>query len=170
MQKVDRPNIGLCLDTFHLAGGEWADPTTVSGLIETAGSKSELDARFQASMEELSCTIPPEKIYVLQISDAYKPLTPLLPTKNQPHEYEHGLRPRERWSHDFRPYPFNGGYLPVVEVTKAILKTGTRCCFSIEVFDGGNDGTDHVKQSDFKEFADGAIESLWKLLDECADD
>jgi sugar phosphate isomerase/epimerase len=27
-KEVDRPNFGLCLDTFQSAGGECADPTT----------------------------------------------------------------------------------------------------------------------------------------------
>jgi hypothetical protein len=43
VQAVDRPNIGLCLDTFQTAGGEWGDPATSSGLIENAGSREELE-------------------------------------------------------------------------------------------------------------------------------
>lgn len=115
-------------------------------------------------MEELSRTIPKEKIYLLQISDAYKPSTPL---ENKDDEL--GLRPRGRWSHDYRPYPFNGGYLPVVDVAKAVLRTGTRCWFSVEVFDGGKDGKGGMKY-DLTDFTKGAMESLRKLLDECADD
>ena len=51
-----------------------------------------------------------------------------------------GMRPRGRWSHDWRPLPFEGGYLPVVEVVKAVLQTGFRGWFSIEVFNGREDG------------------------------
>lgn len=163
VQAVDRPNIGLCLDTFQTAGGEWGDPTTPSGLIEDAGSREELEKRFKTSLEELSTTIPKEKIYLLQISDAYKPPSPL---ENK--EDESGLRPRGRWSHDFRPLPFNGGYLPVVDVARAVLKTGTRCWFSIEVFDGGPDGKGGMKY-DFEEFTKKAMASHRRLLDECAD-
>jgi hypothetical protein len=47
---------------------------------------------------------------------------------------EQGLRPRGRWSHDYRPLPYDGGYLLVVEVTKGVLATGFRGWMSIEVF------------------------------------
>jgi len=163
IQTVDRPNIGLCLDTFQTAGGEWADPTTKSGLIEDAGDREDLENYFRASLEELSTTIPKDKIYLLQISDGYKPTKPLEnKTDNS------GLRPRGQWSHDFRPLPFNGGYLPVVDVAKAVLKTGARCWFSMEVFDGGPDGKGGMKY-DFEEFTRKAMESYKRLLDECAD-
>jgi len=163
VQKVDRPNIGLCLDTFQTAGGEWADPTTESGLIETAGSKEEMESKFKKSLEELAKTIPAGKVFLLQISDAYKPKVPF---DNK--EDESGLRPRGRWSHDFRPFPFNGGYLPVVDVAKAVLQTGARSWFSMEVFDGGPDGKGGMKY-DFGEFTKKAMASHKKLLDECAD-
>ena len=101
---------------------------------------------------------------MLQISDAYKPPKPIGREKD-----ESGLRSRGQWSHDYRPYPFNGGYLPVTAVAKAVLKTGFRGWFSIEVFDGGKDGKWSVKQ-DLEEFAKGAMASHRKLLEECADD
>jgi hypothetical protein len=164
---VDRPNVGLCLDTFQTAGSEWADPTTSSGLIEYIGGKKvdreELGKRFKASMDELGRTVPPSKIYLLQISDAYKPTKPL-EDKVDP---ESGLRPRGQWSHDFRPVPFNGGYLPVVEVARAVLETGARCSFSMEVFDGGPDGKGGMKY-DLGEFTKKAMASHKRLLDECA--
>jgi hypothetical protein len=49
-----------------------------------------------------------------------------------------------------------------------VLKTGARCCFSIEVFDGGPDRKGGMKY-DFEEFTKGATASYRKLLDECAD-
>ncbi len=131
VQKADRPNIGLCLDTFQTAGSEWADPTTQSGLIEGVNLDA-LEKNFHASLQELSDTVPKDKIYFLQISDAYR-VDPPLPSEP---EESSGLRPRGRWSHDHRPLPFDGGYLPVVEVTKAVLGTGFRGWFSTEIFDG----------------------------------
>lgn len=160
---MDRSNIGLCLDTFQTAGGEWGDPTTKSGLIESMGSKEEMEKKFHASLEELSRTIPADKIYLLQISDAYKVPTPF------ENKVKDELRPRGRWSHDFRPYPFNGGYLPVVDVAKAVLRTGVRnAWFSMEVFDGGKSGEEGMKQYGFDEFCQGAMKSHLRLLDECA--
>ncbi|TID27383.1 3-dehydroshikimate dehydratase [Venturia nashicola] len=159
--KVDRSNVGLCLDTFQTAGGEWADPTTESGLIESL-SKDELRQKFQNSLELLSKTVPADKIYLLQISDAYRPKQRI---NNK--EDGSGLRPRGQWSHDFRPLPFNGGYLPVVEVTKAVLKTGFRGWFSFEVFDGGPDGKG--KDYELQDYADAAMEAQKRLIQECAE-
>ncbi|KAG7004451.1 hypothetical protein G7Y79_00025g057370 [Physcia stellaris] len=164
VQKVDRPNIGLCLDTFQTAGGEWADPTTKSGLIENVENKAVLEKRFQASLENLSKTIPAEKIYILQISDAYKPKKPLDPKPDKS-----GLRPRGRWSSCLRPVPFNGGYLPVVDVTKAVLRTGFRGWFSMEVFDGGPDGSSQ-EWDDMPGYTKKAMISHNDLLDKSAEE
>lgn len=161
VKKIDRPNVGLCLDTFQTAGGEWADPTTESGLIEGL-SKSTLKSRFQQSMNELSRTIPKDKIYLLQISDAYKVSPPLSKEADKG-----GLHPRGRWSHDYRPLPFNGGYLPIVEVTKAVLRTGFRGWFSYEVFDGGPDGKGN--DYDLEAFAVTAAQAHKQLLESCAE-
>ena len=156
---ADRPNIGLCLDTFQTAGSEWADPTTSSGLLETPGiSTSQLEKNFKKSLEEMNKTIPPEMIYFLQISDAYKMDPPIdRGTDNQ------GLRARGRWSHDWRPLPFQGGYLPVVEVAKAVLGTGYRGWFSTEVFDGKENG-------DMAEVAKKAMKAQVKLMEEVVRD
>lgn len=122
-----------------------------------------------ASLRDLTTEIPKEKIYLLQISDAYKVPVPF----SEDVEEGSGLRPRGRWSRDFRPYPFNGGYLPVVEVTKAVLATGFRGWFSLEVFDGGKDGKSGPRErgeNGMDVFCGGAMESVIKLLDACADD
>ncbi|KAJ4301127.1 hypothetical protein N0V90_003217 [Kalmusia sp. IMI 367209] len=160
VKKVDRDNIGLCLDTFQTAGGEWADPTTESGLLEDV-SKIELIHRFQASLDDLTKTIPKEKIYLLQVSDAYMVPEPLSVEAD-----EQGLRPRGRWSHDFRPLPYNGGRLPVVDVTTAVLRTGFRGWFSYEVFDGGPDGKE--KEQDIVAYAQTARNVHARLIAECA--
>ncbi|KAI2634857.1 xylose isomerase-like protein [Hypomontagnella submonticulosa] len=154
VEKANRPNLGLCLDTFQSAGGEWADPTTKSGLVEGI-SRDELEARWKQSLEELSKTIPPEKIYLLQISDAYK-MEPPIEAKTD----DQGLRPRGQWSHDYRPLPYDGGYLPVADFLKAVLGTGFRGWLSMEVFDGKAP----EKYSDMLEFSKTAMSSLEKLL------
>jgi 4-hydroxyphenylpyruvate dioxygenase len=33
---VDRPNFGLCLDTFYIAGRKWADPSRLEGQVDNA--------------------------------------------------------------------------------------------------------------------------------------
>ena len=159
VKAVDRPNCGLCLDTFQTAGSEWGDPTTKSGLIEDV-SETELRKRFDASMDELASTVPEDKIYLLQISDAYKVSPPL------EDKIIGGLRPRGRWSHDYRPMPYNGGYLPIEDVAKAVLKTGFRGWFSMEIFDSGPNGSG--KKYEMGPFANRAMDSMQKLLKNCA--
>ncbi|KAL1304631.1 hypothetical protein AAFC00_003595 [Neodothiora populina] len=160
VKKVDRPNVGLCLDTFQTAGYEWADPTTESGLLDKP--MEQLMEEFDQSMDSLAKTIPADKIYLLQISDAYKPKTPFDKGVD-----ESGTRPRGRWSHDLRPLPFQG-YLPVVEVAKAVLKTGFRGWFSYEVFDGGPDGKG--KDYEMDDFLATAMDTQKKLMHACAED
>ena len=157
VQRVGKPNIGLCLDTFQTAGGEYGDPTTKSGIIESK-SKEQVEKDYQASVAGMA-KLPRDKIYLLQISDAYKPPTPLQATPD-----ESGLRPRGQWSHDFRPIPYNGGYLPIEAVTRAVLETGFRGWFSMEVFDGGPEGNNY--EGDMNEYARKAMDSYKKLIRE----
>jgi len=159
-KQVDRPNFGLCLDTFQSAGGEWGDPTTASGLLEDGRSREQIEKDWQASCAKLGTTIPKDRIFFLQISDAYKPKRPFAKKEID------GLRPRGRWSHDFRPFPFQGGYLPVVDFTKAVLQTGFRSWFSYEIFDGGEEG--QGKDYEMGPFAKSAMDSQKKLMDACA--
>jgi sugar phosphate isomerase/epimerase len=159
VQEANRPNIGLCLDTFQTAGGEWGDPTTESGRIEAGGvTETELDERYRVSLQELVQTVPPEKIYFLQISDAYRVQPPLERKVD-----ESGLRPRGRWSHDYRPLPYDGGYLPITGFVEAVLATGFRGWFSIEVFDGQ---FEKKYGDDLLKFAKKAMEAHTKLLKE----
>ena len=127
-------DVGLCLDTFQTAGGEWGDPTTASGRIEDL-SEADLQRGYEASLARLAASVPAERIYVLQLSDAYQPPVPLAAEAG-----EDGLRPRGRWSRDFRPMPFDGGYLPIVPVVRAVLETGFRGWFRWRFLMGGGMG------------------------------
>jgi hypothetical protein len=167
VKLANRPNIGLCLDTFQTFGSEYADPRTDSGLIETQGITShQLEHNFKASLQKLTKEVDPAAIYVMQISDAYIPPAPL---QDDEDGEEGGLRARGKWSHYLRPYPFNGGAFSsqVVEMVKAVLGTGCRegTWFSVEVFDGGERG--EGKSVSMEEFCRGAMESYRRLLDEC---
>ena len=157
-----RDNIGLCLDTFQSAGGEWADPTTGSGVLEEEGVSAEkLQESYTESLRELALTVPAEKIYFLQVSDAYKVDPPL----DKEPDSESGLRARGRWSHDYRPLPYDGGYMAkqIEEFTGAVLSTGWKGWISVEVFDG------KFKEKygeDLNGFAQKAMESCKRLLNE----
>jgi hypothetical protein len=151
----------LCLDTFQSAGGEWGDPTSSTGMLENSQSAEELTKSWKESCQRLAETIPPDKIFLLQISDAYKPKEPFSKKADS-----NGMRPRARWSAAFRPLPFEG-YLPVVDFARAVLQTGFRGWFSYEIFDGGPDGTG--KEYELDPFARAAMDCQNRLMDACAD-
>lgn len=158
-RRVNRLNFGLCLDTFQSGGGEWGDPTTASGLVEDGRSREQVEKDWKASCEKLSKTVPGEKIYLLQISDAYKPREPFAPEADS-----NGMRPRARWSTAWRPLPFEG-YLPTVDFAAAVLKTGFRGWFSYEIFDEGPDGTG--RQHDLNEWTQAARKCQDRFVEEC---
>jgi sugar phosphate isomerase/epimerase len=112
-------------------------------------------------MRELAESVDPEKIYFFQISDAEKMEPPL-----ESREVE-GMPPRARWSHAHRPVPGKGGYLPVKEMVKAVLKTGWRGWMSVEVFLE----REHKKQWEaglLDRWAKEGMESVKSLLEEVA--
>lgn len=167
VRLADRDNIGLCLDTFQSAGGEWADPTTASGLVEADGgapSESALAEAWRASLRDLAREVPGDKIYFLQISDAYR-MQPPLSDRLEPEDEDQGLRPRGRWSHDYRPLPYDGGYLPIADFTRAVLETGFRGWLSVEVFDGE---FEKKYGDDLEGFAEKANSSTRRLVEEAA--
>jgi len=160
VQRVDRENVGLCLDTFQSAGGEWGDPRNDSGLVaEGRLSKEDVGKKWKKSLEDLGKQVPAEKIFFLQISDAYR-MDPPIENKAD----ENGLRPRGQWSHDYRPLPYDGGYLPVEDFTKAVLHTGFRGWFSMEIFDGKGP---EKYTDDMGPYAKQAMNSLNRLLKAC---
>lgn len=159
-KKVDRENFGLCLDTFQSAGGEWGDPTTLSGMIEDERSADEVTKAWKASCERLAEEVPAEKIFLLQISDAYKPREAFSKGEID------GLRPRGRWSSAWRPLPYEG-YLPVVDFAKAVLRTGFRGWFCYEIFDGGPDG--QGRDYELGPWAEAAVKCQKRMMDDCAE-
>ena len=111
--SVNRPNFGLCLDTFQITGREWADPTQADGLVSEYSTSEGRDAALTKSLNEMAKTIPADKIFYFQISDAQKMDPPI----NEKHPAWDGESPaRCLWSHDYRPLPYEtdkGAYLPV---------------------------------------------------------
>jgi len=57
IEKANRPNLGLCLDSFNTLAYEWADP------YQPSGRKSDdVDERLEKNMEELVRRVPGEKV------------------------------------------------------------------------------------------------------------
>ncbi|ELR03420.1 hypothetical protein VC83_06924 [Pseudogymnoascus destructans] len=159
VKAVDRTNCGLCLDTFQITAAEYADPTTANGL-HGGIPPEELGKNFGDSLYEMSTTVPAEKVYLLQISDAWRPKTPLSAEMNE------DAKLKSVWNYNYRPLPFEGGYLPVIELARKVLDTGARSWWSVEAFDGGRDGKEE-REPDLEMFSKKAYASLTRLREEC---
>ncbi|KAL2853587.1 hypothetical protein BJX68DRAFT_274769 [Aspergillus pseudodeflectus] len=115
VSRVDRPNFGVCLDTFNIAGRIWADPAAESGKTENA------DAKLKEALERMVAEIDVAKVFYIQVVDAERMAAPLVPG----HEfYVEGQPLRMSWSRNARTFMYEvdrGAYLPVEEVAKAII-------------------------------------------------
>ncbi|KAL2257219.1 hypothetical protein VTK26DRAFT_502 [Humicola hyalothermophila] len=160
VERANRPNIGLCLDTFQTAGGEWGDPTTKSGKIEAQGRVLEdLSKAYATSLEDLAKTVPADKIYFLQISDAY-----LLDPPLEAEAYkESSLQPRIGEMIIDMLTSYDGGYLPIQEFVRSVFATGFKGWLSVEVFDGK---AEDKFGDDLRKFAKKGMEACQKLAAE----
>ena len=130
VQCVDRPNFGLCLDSFHELTKLWASPCDASGKLPNA------DHDLRASLHDFQDHCPLDKIFYVQLSDGER-FTPPLSTSHP--WYLEGEAPQFTWSRHARPFPLEtelGGYLPVPEVVKSwIAGSGFHGWVSLEIFD-----------------------------------
>ncbi|KAK5130853.1 hypothetical protein LTR08_001625 [Meristemomyces frigidus] len=115
VQRVDRPNFGICLDTFNMAARMYADPASQSRRNPDAAAET------QASLERLVKTVDVRKIAYVQVVDAKYLAEPLV----EGHEYYDAAQPaRMSWSRNCRLFygeEDRGAYLPVKAILKAIL-------------------------------------------------
>ncbi|CAH0055239.1 unnamed protein product [Clonostachys solani] len=129
VRRVDRPNFGLCLDTFNIAGRVWADPTSPSGKNPNA------DQDFRRSMAELVSKVDLKKVFYIQVVDAERMDAPLI--KGHPFHVDE-QPPRMSWSRNARCFMYEydrGAYLPSEEVARAIIDgLGYKGWVSMELF------------------------------------
>ena len=129
VQKVNKPNLGLCLDTFNIVGGIWADPTAKDGKVENA------DAILQQSLEKMKASLDISKVWFIQVVGAEKLDPPL--SKDHPW-YDEEQPARMTWSRNARLFPYEekeGQYLPVADVARTLIKDlGYRGWVSLELF------------------------------------
>ncbi|PMD29197.1 xylose isomerase-like protein [Hyaloscypha variabilis F] len=129
VKRVNKPNFGLCLDTFHIAARVWGDPTASSGKNPNA------DIQLNNSMKQLVEEVDVRKVFYVQVGDAERLEQPLLP--GHPFHVE-GQLPRMSWSRNARLFAFEegrGGCLPVALVIDAIInKLNFRGLLTLEVF------------------------------------
>jgi sugar phosphate isomerase/epimerase len=113
---VDRPNFGLCLDTYHVLARIWADPRSLSGKLPGA------DFALRASLYRFLETCPVDRIFYMQLSDAEKLDPPLLPGHPA---FEADKDPSILWCLYGRLFPFEsekGAYLPMPDILRVWLR------------------------------------------------
>lgn len=129
VKRVDMPNLGVCLDTFHIAGRVWGDPTS------PAGRKGEGDRALATSLHHMAEELDVTKIFYVQSGDAQK-LEPPLSARHP--WYDPTQQPRMTWSRNARLFAYEedrGAYLPVHAVLDTIInKLGYRGWISLETF------------------------------------
>lgn len=153
VQRVDRPNFGLSLDTFNIAGRVWADPTSPTGKTPNA------DVDLQASIDRMVNQLDVGKIFFIQVVDAEALALPLV--KGHPF-YNEDFPPRMSWSRNARTFIYEedrGAYLPVEDIARALIKgLGYKGWVSMELFSRTtSEEGEHVPA----EHAERGIES-WK--------
>ena len=161
VRAVNRPNVGLIVDTFNMLAVEFADPYAPNGNgMFYPNIKEALDV-LCSSLVSFVASVPAEKIFLVQIADAQlvDPLTFLPPAPDS------GTPRLMPWSRMHRLYPMEqhlGGYMPIDLVTRAILATGYQGPLTIEVFSKSLHEPDHSVP---EEHAIRAVLGLRGLLD-----
>ena len=115
VEAVDRPNFGLCLDSFHIHARIWGDAEAKDGKLPFA------DKNLDESLDEFLRVFPRDRVLYVQLSDGSRfdpPLSKCSPLYN-------GLEVRDSrlaWSRSSRPFPLESpGYFPVAELAKTWL-------------------------------------------------
>ena len=131
VQEANRPNLGLCLDTFHFIATAWANPESTTGL--RLGAADALDRNLQ----ELVSVVSAKRLFSVQLADATKLDPPLSP---QHAWHDPSQHPLMTWSRQARLFPLEkerGAYFPVLEILRSCLvDMGYRGWISMEVFNG----------------------------------
>ncbi|KAI8623249.1 xylose isomerase-like TIM barrel [Xylariaceae sp. FL1651] len=139
VQAVDRPNFGLCLDTFNIAGRIYADPASPSGRTPNC------DEVVRDSVARLLATVDVSKVFYVQVVDAERLTTPLV----EGHAFYDPEQPaRMSWSRNCRLFygeKDRGAYLPITEISRAIFHgLGFEGWVSMELFNRRMSDTDVV--------------------------
>lgn len=129
VRMVDRPNFGLCLDSFNIAGRIYADPACSTCKCVDA------EAAVEASMKKLVAEVDVSKVFYVQIVDAERLSSPLVAG----HKFYDASRPtRMNWSRNCRLFygeEARGGYLPIREIAETFFhKLGFEGWVSLELF------------------------------------
>lgn len=147
VRRVDRPNFGVCLDTFNIAGRVWADPASPTGKTPNA------DADLADSLKRMVQDVDINKVFYIQVVDAERMSSPLV--AGHPFHVD-GNPARMNWSRNARLFMYEtdrGAYLPTEDVAKAIIYgLGYKGYVSMELFsrsmaeEGGHVSGQHAQR------------------------
>lgn len=116
VKRIDLPNFGLCLDTFHIAARVWGDPMAVTGQRRTG------DVDLVASMEKMVAELDVSKIFYVQTGDVERLSSPIAPH----HEFYDSHKPgRMSWSRNARLFAFEhekGAHLPTNSMMDTLFR------------------------------------------------
>lgn len=119
-KAVNRPNFGIVLDSFHIAGYEFADPGC------EGSQRPDAQKRLDASLAELVKTVKPEKVFYIQLANAERADPPITPNSGSAF-YNPDMPTRMAWSRHCRLYPYEdeqGAYMPIEQCAKAFKQIG----------------------------------------------
>lgn len=130
VESVNRPNFGLCIDTFHVVTKAWADPFAQSGKYPNA------EPNLESTLRQFAQKCPLDRIFYVQLSDGERFDPPF--SRAHPWFLEDEA-PQFTWSKHARPFPGEtelGGYMPVSDVARSwIGDMGFKGWVSLETFD-----------------------------------
>jgi 4-hydroxyphenylpyruvate dioxygenase len=160
VQAVNRPNLGLALDTFNIAGAIYADPTTEDGRV---GDTAEAD--LSASLARMATTLDVSKLFIVQIADGERLAEPL----RAGHPFFVASQPsRLSWSRNCRLFlcePDRGGFLPVLAILRVILDLGWTGYLAHEVFSRSLADSHHQIPALHAERAKKSWQKLCKIIE-----
>ncbi|KAF1841216.1 3-dehydroshikimate dehydratase [Cucurbitaria berberidis CBS 394.84] len=162
VQRVDRSNFGICLDSFNILGRIYADPT--SNTRKTPQAEQEVRESIRRMVDQIKPHR--EKIFFIQIVDAERLEQPLAPG----HPFYNAEQPaRMSWSRNCRLFygeKEHGAYLPVRDVAHAIIKDiGFDGWVSMELFNRVMNKTEHSVVEELAERAGNSWERMVKDLE-----
>ncbi|KAI1450462.1 putative dehydroshikimate dehydratase [Annulohypoxylon stygium] len=139
IKKVDRPNFGMCLDTFHMAGLIFADPAVPSGRVPDGEKAVKMSMQRLVKRVKVHC----DKVFLVQMGDARLPDEPIVPGSP---DYDTEQGQRMVWSRKYRLFygeQAHGAYLPIKEIAETIFNgIGFEGWVSLELFNSRMDCRD----------------------------
>ncbi|EGX91843.1 3-dehydroshikimate dehydratase [Cordyceps militaris CM01] len=159
VSAVARPNFGLCLDTFNMAGHIFAEPAAAGGC------RAHADADLECSLQRLMARVDVAKVFLVQVADAERLAAPL----DERHAFYSAEQPsRMSWSRNCRLFygeEHLGGYLPVKRILQTVLHgLGYRGWVSFEVFHRRLTESDGAVPEEFAARASGSWAKLVRDL------